>query len=158
MRLQSTSLCSDLNDVKDFSSWILKVGDGNIGENNDGENEITIPDDLLIKNTCNPIASIVDTTYPSLLDNMNDPFFFQNRTILAPTNDIIDTLNNYIMTLIPGDEKTYLCVDSPCSFGENNNSLDDIHTLEFFNTINSFGLPTRVKTKNWFSSNVVEKY
>lgn len=50
MRLQSISLCSNLNDVKEFSSWILKVGDGNIRENNDGENEITIPDDLLIKN------------------------------------------------------------------------------------------------------------
>lgn len=73
---------------------------------------------------------------------MNDHSFFQYREILAPTNDIVDTLNNYIMTLIPCDEKTYLSADSSCSFGENNNSLDDIHTLEFLNTINSSGLPT----------------
>ncbi|XP_050918728.1 uncharacterized protein LOC127136178 [Lathyrus oleraceus] len=129
-RLQSTSLCLNLNDVKESSNWILKVGDGNIRENNDGEIEIPIPHDLLIKNTGNPIASVIGTRYQLLLDNMNDPFYlFQNKIILTPTNAIVVTLNNYIMALIPDDDKTYLDVDSPCSFGENSNNLDDIHTL-----------------------------
>jgi hypothetical protein len=35
-------------------------------ENNDGEAEIVIPYDMLIKNSGDPIASIVNSTYPSL--------------------------------------------------------------------------------------------
>jgi len=45
---------------------------------------------MLIKNSGDPIASIVNSTYPSLLVNMSDISFFQDRAILAPTNDIVD--------------------------------------------------------------------
>jgi len=88
--------------------WILNVGDGNIGENNDGEVEIEISYDMLIKNSGDPIASIVDSTYPSMLESMSYLSFFQSMAILAPTNDIVDSLNNYILSIIPGEEKTYL--------------------------------------------------
>jgi len=50
MRLQTGSSSSDVNELKEFSNWILNVGDGNIGENNDGEAEIEILNDMLIKN------------------------------------------------------------------------------------------------------------
>lgn len=51
--------------------------DGNVGENNDDKTEITISENLLIKNIGDPIASIFNTICPSLLDNMNDPSFFR---------------------------------------------------------------------------------
>ena len=79
--------------------WILNVGDGNIGENNDGEVEIEISYDMLIKNSGDPIASIVDSTYPSMLESMSYLSFFQSMAILAPTNDIVDSLNNYILSI-----------------------------------------------------------
>jgi ATP-dependent DNA helicase PIF1 len=66
MRLQTGSSCFDVNELKEFSDWILNVGYGYIGENNDGEAEIVIPDDMLIKNSGDRIASIVNSTYPSL--------------------------------------------------------------------------------------------
>ncbi|KEH41860.1 PIF1-like helicase [Medicago truncatula] len=94
MRLQIGSSCSDVNELKEFSDWILNVGDGNIEDNNDGEAEIEIPDDMLIKNSGDPISSIVNSTYPSLLE-MSDISFFQDRANLAPTND--NSLNNYIL-------------------------------------------------------------
>ncbi len=103
--LQIGSSSSDVIELKEFSDWILNVGDRNIGENNDGEAEIEIPDDMLIKNSGDPIASIVNSTYPSLLENMSDISFFQDRAILAPTNDIVDSLNNYILSMIPGEKK-----------------------------------------------------
>ena len=106
--LQTGSSCSYVNELKEFSDWILNVGDGNIGENNDGKVEIGIPDDMLIKNSGDPIASIVDSTYPSMLESMSYLSFFQSMAILAPTNDIVDSLNNYILSIIPGEEKTYL--------------------------------------------------
>ena len=128
MRLQTGSSSSDVNELKEFSDWILNVGDGNIRENNDGEAEIEISYDMLIKNSGDPIASIVNNTYPSLLENMSDISFFQDRAILAPTNDIVDSLNNCILSMIPGEKKTYLSADSPSTQDENFNSLDKILT------------------------------
>nr|CAD1836443.1 unnamed protein product [Ananas comosus var. bracteatus] len=46
-----------------------KCGDGDAGEKNDGEEIIEIPDEFLIKESTNPIASIVDSTYPSLIES-----------------------------------------------------------------------------------------
>jgi len=95
----------------------------------------------LIKNSGDPIASIVNSTYPSLLENMSDISFFQDRAILAPTNDIVDSLNNCILLMIPSEKKTYLSVDSPSTQDENINSPDKILTLEFLNTVKYSGLP-----------------
>ena len=97
--LQTGSSCSYVNELKEFSNRILNVGDGNIGENNDGEFKIEISDDMLIKNSGDPIASIIDSTYPSLLESMSYLSFFQSMAILAPTNDIVDSLNNYILSI-----------------------------------------------------------
>ena len=97
--LQTGSSCSYVNELKEFSNRILNVGDGNIGENNDGEVEIEIPDDMLIKNSGDRIASIVDSTYPSLLESMSYLSFFQSMAILALTNDIVDSLNNHILSI-----------------------------------------------------------
>jgi len=141
MRLQIGYSSSDVNELKEFSDWILNVGDENIRENNDEEAEIEIPDDILIKNSGDPIASIVNSTYPSLLENMSDISFFQDRAILAPTNDIVDSLNNCILSMIPGEKKTYLSVDNPSTQDENINSHDKILTPEFLNTVKSSGLP-----------------
>ena len=83
---------------------------------------------MLINNSGDPIASIVNSTYPSLLENMSDISFFQDRAILTPTIDIVDSLNNYILSMIPGEKKTYLSVDSTSTQDENMNSPDQILT------------------------------
>lgn len=70
--------------------------------------------------------------------------------ILAHTNDILDILNNYILTLISRDNGAYLSVYNPFSFGENNNSPYDIYTLEFLNNIMVLRLSNHwVKPQNW---------
>jgi ATP-dependent DNA helicase PIF1 len=75
---------------------------------------------------------------------MNDLSFFQERAILAPKNDIVDKINDYMLSLIPGDQKTYLSLDSPCSLNSDIDNPDNLHTTEFLNTINGFGLPTHI--------------
>ncbi|XP_022003411.1 uncharacterized protein LOC110900859 [Helianthus annuus] len=48
MRLRVGCQEADLKEIKEFGEWILKLGDGLLGEENDGEIDIEIPDDLLI--------------------------------------------------------------------------------------------------------------
>jgi ATP-dependent DNA helicase PIF1 len=100
-----------------------------------------MPHDLLIPSIGDPMADIIKSTYPDLLHNMHDPSFFCNRAILAPKNAIVDSVNEYVLDRIPGDEKTYLSYDSPCNADTGIDSPDDVHTPEFLNTIVSSGLP-----------------
>ena len=69
-------------ETKLFADWILQVGDGVAGGDNDGEIDIKIPDDLLIRVQGSPITSIVQSMYPSLLHHISnteiDTTYFNN--------------------------------------------------------------------------------
>nr|CAD1827512.1 unnamed protein product [Ananas comosus var. bracteatus] len=58
MRLETGSSNYNLEEMREFSKWILSVGDGDADEENDGEEIIEIPDEFLIKESTNPIPSI----------------------------------------------------------------------------------------------------
>ncbi|GAU27991.1 hypothetical protein TSUD_373870 [Trifolium subterraneum] len=126
---------------KEFSDWILGIGDGRIGDADDERITVQIPRDLLIHGSGNPLADIANSIYPDLLDHVQDPLYFRDRAILAPKNSIVDTINDYILDLIPGDERTYLSYDSPCRTNSVVDVPDDVHTPEFLNTITTSGLP-----------------
>ena len=51
MRLMQNNM-SEMQEssIQDFSEWILKIGNGDFGED-DGDNNITIPHDLIIQST-----------------------------------------------------------------------------------------------------------
>ena len=53
--------------MKQFADWIIKIGDGKVGVDNDGVAEVEIPSELLIMDTSSPLQCIVDFTYPNLL-------------------------------------------------------------------------------------------
>jgi len=72
-----------------------------------------IPPDLLIQSSDNHVQSIVDSTYLNMLDSMTDISYFQDKAILAPRNSIVDQINDYMLDLMPGEEKTYLSYDIP---------------------------------------------
>ena len=78
------------------------------GGPNDGEATIDIPNDLLIKDASNPMAAIVDCTYLGIREGLIDSSYFHEREILAPTNEIVDKINEYVLSLYPGEEKSYL--------------------------------------------------
>ncbi|GAU39679.1 hypothetical protein TSUD_320920 [Trifolium subterraneum] len=141
MRLLAGCTGPNIEKRREFSEWILGIGDGSIGDADDERITVKIPHDMLIHGSGNPIADIVKSIYPDLLHNIKDPSFFRDRAILAPKNSIVDAVNEYVLDLIPGDERTYLSYDSPYSTNSSVDVPDDVHTPEFLNTINTSGLP-----------------
>ncbi|XP_074298909.1 uncharacterized protein LOC141629886 [Silene latifolia] len=111
MHLRDGDSCSELAQIKEFSEWILKVGDGEAGDPNDGEVELELPNDILIQHTGDPIASIVDAIYPSLENQLSNPEYLQKRAILAPTHEIVDLVNDYVLSRIDATEKIYFSSD-----------------------------------------------
>jgi ATP-dependent DNA helicase PIF1 len=148
MRVLSGASEADIEERKLFSDWVLSIGDGTTGVINDVDISVEIPSDLLIPSSGNPIASIVESTYPNLLGNIGKSEYFQSKAILAPKNTIVDQVNDYVLDLIPGEEKIYLSYDTPYHKNLGGDALDDIHTPEFLNTIVASGLPNhRIRLK-----------
>jgi len=85
--------------------------------------------------------SLIDFIYPDLNDNLGDPLFFQERGIVEPTLDSIEHVNEYMMSLIPGEEKEYLSSDYVCRLGENYNVQSEWFTTEFLKGIKSSRIP-----------------
>ena len=50
----------------------MKVGDGEVGRDNDGEVEYKFSGDILIRSTGEPIDAIVESTYTSILYHIDD--------------------------------------------------------------------------------------
>jgi len=94
---------TEQEEIANFGKWILSIGDGNDASDENGEMKVEIPEDLLISDTTNPLMSLIDFVYPDLNDNLGDPLFFQEKGILAPTLDSVEHVNEYMMSLIPGE-------------------------------------------------------
>ncbi|KAL6543073.1 hypothetical protein OROHE_010593 [Orobanche hederae] len=138
------------NDISDTTitptkqNMRLQVGDGEIGGDNDGEVEFRLPDDIVIRSTDEPIAAIVKSTYPSILDHVGDGRYFQDRAILAPTNEIVQEVNDYIMSLLPGDATEFMSSDSICPDEDDTVNREDVYSVEFLNIIRTSDIPNHI--------------
>ena len=48
-----------------------------------------LPDDLLIVDQIDPNGTLIEFVYPSIVENVKNPDFFQERVILTPKNEIV---------------------------------------------------------------------
>ncbi|KAH9613340.1 hypothetical protein KSS87_013368, partial [Heliosperma pusillum] len=111
MRLQVGSSNNNDDNIKKFSDWILEIGDGLAGGDNTREVELQFSLDLLIEDVSDPIASLVHVTYASLHSQLWNPDYLQERAILAPTHEIVDEVNDYVLSLIDKHERIFLSSD-----------------------------------------------
>ncbi|KAK1414443.1 hypothetical protein QVD17_30187 [Tagetes erecta] len=142
MRLHVGSDENNIHQTNIFSKWLLDIGEGNVGGPNDGEAVIEIPDDLLIMDACDPISKLIEFVYPSILTNFTNSKFFQERAILAPTNEAVEEINDLFLSMIPGDEKEYLSSDSICESEDLHEGFDqNLYSPDVLNGLKISGLP-----------------
>ncbi|XP_073041919.1 uncharacterized protein [Primulina eburnea] len=94
MRLQNLGCDQEYAEMKKFSDWIATLGDGKIGEANEGYATIDIPYELLLKDYNDPIATIVESTYLLFPNNVSDATYFEKRAILALILDVVQSVMN----------------------------------------------------------------
>ncbi|KAK9733231.1 hypothetical protein RND81_04G053400 [Saponaria officinalis] len=87
-----------------------------------------------------PISTIVHSTYPSLKTHLGDTQSFRERAILAPTHNIVESVNDYVLGLIPGEERVYLSSDE-ISKEEGNVGARELYSSDVLNTFRCSGLP-----------------
>ncbi|CAH1431856.1 unnamed protein product [Lactuca virosa] len=111
MRLTVGMDQSDIEKIRDFVKWLLDIGEGKLGGINDGETVIDIPNDILINDPHDPIGSLIDFVYPSILEKYNNTSYFQERAILAPKNEVVQEINDCLLSKFPGDENPSYSID-----------------------------------------------
>ncbi|KAL3010772.1 hypothetical protein AAZX31_07G162500 [Glycine max] len=141
MRLQNNEQSPNEQETAAFAKWILDIGDGIIGLQNDGYSTIEIPEDLLITQYNDPIHAIVNSTFLDLTQHHNDSQYFNSRAILASTNETVEQVNDYILSLIPGEHMEYLSSDSIDKSETNESYYFQTITIEFLNSLMTSGLP-----------------
>jgi ATP-dependent DNA helicase PIF1 len=127
-----------------FSQWMLDIGEGNTEPTaRDDESEpswIQIPDEYLLRTLGDKVSYIVDSVYSNLAENYMDLTYLKERAILTPTNDIVDTINNHVVSFIPSDEKQNLSCDSIAKT-ENIHEKQHLYPVEFINSLNGNNFP-----------------
>ncbi|XP_021974960.1 uncharacterized protein LOC110870069 [Helianthus annuus] len=141
MRLRVGCQEADLKEIKEFGEWILKLGDGLLGEENDGDIDIEIPDDLLVHDQVNPISSLISFIYRDMNKFLWDLTYFQQRAILAPTNEVVDSINKKLLESQPGEEKVYFSSDSLCQSEEESELNMALFPPDVLNNLRLSGLP-----------------
>ncbi|KAG5589762.1 hypothetical protein H5410_040276 [Solanum commersonii] len=102
---------------------------------------INLPHDVCFEPYVDPIGSIVNVVYPSLLQKYNDPAYLKEKAILTPKNELVHELNNIIMKMIPGEGRTYYSLDNVCKASVNTDEEDILYPTEFLNNLRFPGIP-----------------
>ncbi|XP_019173856.1 PREDICTED: uncharacterized protein LOC109169430 [Ipomoea nil] len=93
LRIRTVQSQIEAKEIEEFSNWIANIGDGTVGNSNDGEADIQIPYEFLVKCDDDPIAKIVDSTFPLFRHGIEDLSYLKDSAILAPTLDVVDSID-----------------------------------------------------------------
>ena len=76
MCLRASTVRAEQDEKRKFVDWILSIVDGIRSANERWEINVPIPDVLLIKDSSDPLRSLIDFVYPDFLQNMKISDFF----------------------------------------------------------------------------------
>lgn len=117
--------------AEEFSKILIDIGDGKIPEE-DGKIKVsyinceTVPD----------FITLTDKIYPNI-DKAGDncSSWLKERAILTPTNEQVNSINNFLLEKLPNEQVRYESVDKVLEDEEAiHYTVEFLHTLIFFTT------------------------
>ncbi|CAN1147166.1 ATP-dependent DNA helicase PIF1 [Linum perenne] len=128
-----------------FSDWVLAIGDGKVPttrpHGHANTDWIQIPNCFIMPKSSNPIADLVNRVYPSIQTNFQNVAYIRSRAIITPKNSIVTSINDCVLTQLPGEEKIYLSSDTLTTPGPNQTDLELQYPTEFLNGLSFNGMP-----------------
>ncbi|KAM0918645.1 hypothetical protein ACQ4PT_008729 [Festuca glaucescens] len=145
MRLKRPDISpSECEQLSLFAQWILDVGNGDVpGSTRDGEDSgswTTIPEDLLLRPPSSNVDTAIQSVYESFFFNYSSADYLAQRSILCPTNTVVDEINDSIFERVPGCARRYLSSDSISKSTDHAFDAELLYPPEFLHsvTINNF--------------------
>ena len=118
----------------EWSSVLLDIGDGKLR----GPDECLIPPPhVLVKSK----EDLIKAIFPQLSQNYTNEDWLGERAILAPKNEDVDKINNELMRMIPGEERSFRSFDKTKKVDDATN-----YPTEFLNSLSPPGFPPYLLT------------
>ena len=95
---------------------------------------MAIPDAFLLSD--NSLDGLCDFVFSGLESNHDDPAWLANRTLIAPTNNAVDQINDLMISRFPGAEVIY----KSCDIVDN----EHLYPIEFVNRLTPPGFPPHI--------------
>lgn len=146
LHLQQNMRVRHDDDADAFARWLLDIGHGRLRDiclHSDtpatASSDIPLPARML----CHTDNDLIQSIYGDISSSISPPppDYFTNRVILAPRNEDVHAVNTRVLSILPGEERTYLSADSyeQESGADANEPLN--LPVEFLRTLNTSGLP-----------------
>ncbi|GKB29302.1 DNA helicase, partial [Tanacetum coccineum] len=128
MRLNQSGLTkAQKQRLQQFSTWLLDIGDGNIGT----------PDETETKDVFN-VHIPVDLCIP------DSDMAFYDKAIVAPTNESADMINAHVLSLLNHQQRIYLSSDEAIPHGNDGGETELLYPAEYLNSLNFSGFPPHI--------------
>jgi len=121
------------SDAGEFSDNLLKIGEGKIDK--DDNQMIELPRNF--GNIVHSTEQLISSVFPNIASNYISTEWLCDRAILAPKNDTVNTINGYLLRMLPSEVSTFLSVDSVMDEGQ---ATD--YPTEFLNSLEISGVPS----------------
>ncbi|XP_051150021.1 uncharacterized protein LOC127264505 [Andrographis paniculata] len=118
---------------KSFAAFLEEVGNNSCVNNNKGE--IQIPTTSLITSENNDLLQLIDKIYPHNLLHPSSSAALIGRSILTPTNETVDTINNQIIESMFGEPIVLIARDVT------KDPSQQAHYEDYLNTLTPNGMP-----------------
>ncbi|KAD7479922.1 hypothetical protein E3N88_03058 [Mikania micrantha] len=146
MRLQRPNLSSqDKITISSFSSWLVAIGDGTIGTQNNKDSTDTryvqIPEKHIIPYKENSLMALIHFIYDNDTLQHPTPTRLCGKAIICPTNEHVEEINYMIIKIAPGTAVTYASNDTIIPLAGNQGDIEVLYPPEYLNLLNFNGLP-----------------
>ena len=140
-------------DEKEFSNYVLRVGDGNplpneVNESDeDEEDQLISIDRMLVEEiSSDPHKQILETTYGRTNQWKGTKQDYTKMAILTPRNETVDEINEYMISQADGVSKEYLSSDSFGMIDTDSENNETLYPVEYLNSLSFPGLPAHKLT------------
>jgi ATP-dependent DNA helicase PIF1 len=149
VRLNSRGLSdSDKAELRIFAEWLLRVGSGTEHsihmENEPGNKYIKIPQSLLLPIENRNLDRLIFFVYSLRCEPKNPSSYFSDRTILAPTNNVVAAINNKMIQQLSSQEILYYSLDTIDDSTVNYSTMEALYPTKFLNSLSITDLPDHV--------------
>ncbi|XP_048615652.1 uncharacterized protein LOC125588378 [Brassica napus] len=139
-------------DEKEFSEWLLKVGEGRLESGqayeDDGYHDqfIDIDESLICWSFVDPLEGVVDAAYGPISSPMNSQTSYTDKAILTPRNETVNEINVYTISRTDGVSRDYFSSDSFELSDTTSDQNDTLYAVEYLNSLEFSGLPSNKLT------------
>ncbi|GJV37648.1 DNA helicase [Tanacetum coccineum] len=143
-------LRSDLSDEQRkrsevFAKWLLDVDNGEIGENDQQDDEdtsqITLPQEYCIDPGKEGLSELINFIYDDATLKAPTASTLQEKAIVCPKNETTDEVNAKILSSTKGVMKTYISRDEAIPLGKQTSETEMLYPMEYLNTLTFPGFP-----------------